>query len=344
MFPHPTDNTDFQFEYHGAVSVTPQTMLSGTSTTANTDTWSRADDSVGVIYQGPRIAVDTSTGASYIFIRAVTVDANGHWLTISAETRHLWATIDATAIECGTELVPDDASISGSLVTWLKADAIGGLSDGDSVTTWSDSASSNDAAQSTTSKKPIYKTGIYNSLPTVRFDGTDDYMDWGTWMQSVETGAFTMYVVAAVTGGWVASDYEETASGAPDNDKDGVILRADGRFDTYERSGTPANDSSTTAGLGSLAVMSAAVANDGSVRNKLYLDGALDTTDAGGGAISASSSPSNFLLGATPATTAGDAIRAFVTGDICEVIVYSATHTAEQVEQISCHLMTKWGI
>ena len=66
---------------------------------------------------------------------------------------------------------PND--ISG-LDLWLKADAITGLSDGDSVATWSDSSlEGNDFAQGTASKKPTYKTSIVNQKAVVRFDGGD---------------------------------------------------------------------------------------------------------------------------------------------------------------------------
>lgn len=49
---------------------------------------------------------------------------------------------------------------------------ITGLSDGDSVTTWTDSsAAGNDMTQATGSKKPVYKTNIIGSNPVVRFQG-----------------------------------------------------------------------------------------------------------------------------------------------------------------------------
>lgn len=58
--------------------------------------------------------------------------------------------------------------IAGCLC-WVKADQIGGLSDGDPVSTWSDqSGNSNDLTRAG-SNRPTYKTGIQNGLPIVRF-------------------------------------------------------------------------------------------------------------------------------------------------------------------------------
>lgn len=56
------------------------------------------------------------------------------------------------------------------LKLWLKADSLV-LSDNDPVSTWSDqSGNGNDVSQSVGTRKPIYKTNIQNSLPSVRFD------------------------------------------------------------------------------------------------------------------------------------------------------------------------------
>ncbi|MGH7556995.1 MAG: hypothetical protein ACREMD_04320 [Gemmatimonadota bacterium] len=58
---------------------------------------------------------------------------------------------------------------------WFKADALVGLADGDRVGRWEDSSPSNaDATQSSDSLKPVYRVGVLNGKPALRFDGVDD--------------------------------------------------------------------------------------------------------------------------------------------------------------------------
>lgn len=76
---------------------------------------------------------------------------------------------------------------------WLKADSLS-LSDGDPVGTWADSSgNANNATQSTSAQKPTYKATILNSLPVVRFDGTDDNLNLAT---NITDGTVTIFIVA----------------------------------------------------------------------------------------------------------------------------------------------------
>lgn len=68
---------------------------------------------------------------------------------------------------------PDEVT---GLVLWLAADELV-LSDNDPVATWADqSVAANDATQGTGGAQPTFKTAQINSLPVVRFDGTNDYL------------------------------------------------------------------------------------------------------------------------------------------------------------------------
>lgn len=81
---------------------------------------------------------------------------------------------------------------------WLKADAITGKSDGDGVTTWSDSSGSGANASSGGYTAPLYKTGQINGLPVVRVSGT-----LGAAMRSYPAAAanYELFAFARMNGG-----------------------------------------------------------------------------------------------------------------------------------------------
>jgi len=120
------------------------------------------------IQQGSAISHVTQTGNIHNLLPDIT-----NAISISdAETK--WTSRFDDTEFYGTKLQP--TIISGCQV-WLAADKITGLVDGDVVTTWSDSSGqSNDFTQSTASKKPLYKTNIFQTKPAIKFDGTDDFL------------------------------------------------------------------------------------------------------------------------------------------------------------------------
>lgn len=68
---------------------------------------------------------------------------------------------------------------SGTLTAWYKADSISG-SDGDPVSSWSDSSGNgNDLSQGTGTRQPTLQTEELNSLSVVRFDGSNDIVSDG---------------------------------------------------------------------------------------------------------------------------------------------------------------------
>ena len=80
------------------------------------------------------------------------------------------------ALQDPTEVLTDPSTIAG-IKLWLKADALA-LSDGDPVATWTDSSGlGNNATQATSGSRPTFQTNEINStLPVVRFDGSDDWL------------------------------------------------------------------------------------------------------------------------------------------------------------------------
>lgn len=67
---------------------------------------------------------------------------------------------------------PDPSDVGG-LISWLKADAITGLSDGDPVSTWQASVGG-DGTQATSGNRPIYRASSVGGKPTVDFVSDDN--------------------------------------------------------------------------------------------------------------------------------------------------------------------------
>jgi hypothetical protein len=89
---------------------------------------------------------------------------------------------------------PDD--IAG-LQLWLEADALG-LNNNDPVGTWTDSSGlGNSPTQTTAGNKPLFKTNIFGSLPSVLFDGTDDWMNLPLTLGDSKT-IFVVYKLTTV--------------------------------------------------------------------------------------------------------------------------------------------------
>lgn len=95
----------------------------------------------------------------------------------------------------GTPAVPE--TIAG-LEQWLRADSLG-LSNGASVSSWSDeSGNGYDFAQATSANQPTFVTGVANGLPAVRTDGTNDRMS--SSLPMTNTDNFTVFLAGGQTG------------------------------------------------------------------------------------------------------------------------------------------------
>ena len=69
----------------------------------------------------------------------------------------------------GAPFVEGAAPVTSGLVLHLDADAITGLSDGDTVSTWTDISGSGNSGSAIGA--PSYHTGVVNGKPVVRLDG-----------------------------------------------------------------------------------------------------------------------------------------------------------------------------
>lgn len=217
-----------------------------------------------------------------------------------------------------------------NLAYWFKADALA-LSDDDPVGTWTDSSgNSRDITQTTSSKKPIYKTSIVNSLPVVRFDGSDDYIERGTedsWPQylsffwvvnrSNTTDAYPLAVIGSVNI-FLVSFY----SGSTTIESLG-----------YDTGNSATGADTNTMSTGSFHVVSM-MRRNGSCET--YVDGVSGGSTATSG--TAQSGNSRLTLG----SYAG--IFGFLPGDVAELVVYWADIGTTDRQRVEDYLGSKYAI
>ena len=209
---------------------------------------------------------------------------------------------------------------SGSPLAWYSADSIVGLSDGDPVSTWPDRTANGFDLTAATTDRPTYKTGIQNTLPAVRFDGTDN------WMTNTAIGArsqpITIFIVYAQT---VYGGYATMISGGAGsaifwlwNFIGQPNMRLAGPDEVLTDKSHPGTMSYVTA----------------------RWSGATSFVRVGGVQSAAVDPGSGDITGLILGSETGGSSR-FFKGDICEVIMYAG---AEDPTANEAGLITKWGL
>lgn len=225
-------------------------------------------------------------------------------------------------------------SIAG-LKFWFKADAITALVDGDPLTTWEDSHTTNvDATQATAAKKPLYKTAILNALPVVRFDGVDDVMALAT---AIALGPdYTLFVVGKAPTGFAASP------GLANMDTTNRIFQF-----RYNSTGTgmehigfntaPAaftdTQTATATAFNVLTAQRAALVVD------TYVNGTSGGSTASTGTNVSTTVDRSLWLGTNFGATNG-----FLNGDIAEVCLYGSSLSAGDRATVHTYIQDKYGI
>lgn len=221
-------------------------------------------------------------------------------------------------------------------VLWFDASSLS-LANNDPVTSWSDiSGNSNDAAQATGSLQPLYKTAVINGLPTVYFDGTDDYLTVPDAENLDNSTGVTVIVVGKPN--------------SPDNNARGIVSKrvaassetAYSLF-TYTSSNLYFDASTqringTVSATGDAQIFSAnfngTIANP---RSKVYNAGAV--SGSGNGPTSIGNMASDLHIGImNPAYGSG------FRGDIAEVIIYRNSLNEAQMQIVHQYLNVKYGI
>lgn len=246
------------------------------------------------------------------------------------------------------DFIPTDIS---DCELWLDANQITGLNDGDSVTTWSDeSGNSHDATQSTAGYKPTYETNEINSLPTVRFDGTDDFLTLGTALG--KPANWTVFVVMntsstsptaqTLIGSAASSGNSNTIWGqiAISNNWLGSSPQGSMIYNFGEDPGS-ASYGYTTSGVVNISTNYCLSARYTSGNNYVELFEGGDSkslTKVSTLATASSGTVYDFSIGRLGEITGSNFV-----GDIAEVIIYSKSLTDTELGQVETYIDNKYN-
>jgi hypothetical protein len=210
-----------------------------------------------------------------------------------------------------------------SLVGKFSAAAIAGLADGATVATWVDSTGTSDLTQAGGGNRPIYKTGILNGLPVVRFDGTD-FMDSAV---RAAGGYATIVMLVKVTG---AGTRVLAWNGNNTLGSSGPIISG-GNRGVYLRGLAIPTDGAVGAGWERWVIVST------NAKDRIFINGikVLDTTTG-----KPSVPGGYFRLGGSDGVPSPE----FTSGgmDVAEVRLFDTALTDEEAEDADAELYADW--
>jgi hypothetical protein len=229
--------------------------------------------------------------------------------------------------------------ISG-LKLWLKADSLS-LSDGDAVASWTDSSgNSNAASQGTAANKPTYKASIINSLPVVRFDGSNDYLTIAR-NAGLEPTACTIFAVVRASSSPSAFSYivsKKLSAGSSASYSVGVNAAAGSRgLCNVATSGEKASSAVAQGTVWNSFAHVLCVKIDGSNIHQ-YFDGNEIGIAAVGAVGAINYDSNNLMLGAY------DATQLYWGGDLAELLIYNTALSDANRWSVQGYLGNRWAI
>ena len=222
--------------------------------------------------------------------------------------------------------------VTDGMVMHLDADSITGMADGAGIATWSDlSGAGNDATQAEADSQPTYVASnpSFEGHPTVRFDGTNDWMDLPSTTCNV--GSFTLFAIAQYS----RTDSNQYIVAANDNSSTANRLRL--CIDTKAVEDVP--QFLWRAGSSSWKVVITEADLDVHVFGETSdMEGFLDGVSVGTSSNTSTLAPDRFNIGSF---NRGE--KDFFSGDLAELVVYDHVLTAEEIASVSDYLALKWS-
>jgi Chitobiase/beta-hexosaminidase C-terminal domain/Concanavalin A-like lectin/glucanases superfamily len=224
-----------------------------------------------------------------------------------------------------------------NLLSWLKADN-GVVTSGSNVTQWTDMSSvANNATQSNSSNQPTLVTNAVNGLPALSFNGTSDYLQFGSGFANFVPG-FSFFMVVKPTA--TATNYRDYLYFATNNtNTDSAIFEANtgvsGSMNLYSFTGSTSSSIGSSTAITPSQYQLIEGTNNGAGTGILYTNGVQQAT--------------GFLYDMSNVTRTnnyigGRATNFFYQGQIAEILVYNTALTTAQRAAVESYLQARYTI
>lgn len=229
---------------------------------------------------------------------------------------------------CCCQILFASVPITDGLVMHLDANSITDVADGAVISSWYDlSGLGNDATQTTAGIQPTYIAGssVFNEMPVIHFDGTDDWMAMPS--TTVSVGSFTAFLVAK---------YDHTSSNQY------ITAGQDGSGDDRLRFAVDTSGPVFEYRAGSTGWKSVTAPSDLDVHiftMTSVVEGFLDGISIGMASNTSSEYPTAFNLGSY-----NRGQKDFFAGDVAELIIYNRVLTDAEQNEVGVYLETKYGL
>jgi len=231
---------------------------------------------------------------------------------------------------------------TNSLTLWLDAGAITGLSDGQAVPVWTNKGPlvAANMTQGDSAKQPIYKTGVANGQPAVRFDGINDYIVGLAANNYITASDFTLFTV------FNAASLTRNEAGVWNNHK--VVGDSAGYFGHLVSSNAPGAGLAYVYNYDGTADIVAAPINAGAwyAISSRHSGGSLFSRLNAGAEGSTTSGNTALLTGLLQVGSGEDGpyLDADFHGDIAEVLIYNTALSAADQSTVQEYLFAKYGV
>jgi hypothetical protein len=224
---------------------------------------------------------------------------------------------------------------------WLDATQIVGATNNQALTSWNDA--SPNAYSGSAINGPLYITNAINSNPVVRFNGSNQYINFGTSALNIGTNHFNTFVVARYStinsNGAIMS--KSLAGGAGYRYFVGKVLGATNYDTFFTNSGDANNFVQVPYNVSTPNLL-------GSYWNRSNVFGALNgSTLAALSFINSENFTTSFNLIVGAYNNSGGGIPPsgqYIQGDIAEIVTYLYPFTPFDRQKIEGYLAWKWGL